>query len=161
MNKMAIIAAGPTATVAMNFAAADLTLPPYDDAPVLANKTPRGQDVRALVLLSPETSAGRLNANRALNVIRQPLGGIAMLVVSGAQDSLDKGQSKKTFELMEKAQGKNEKRVYMVSPALKDRELNLIGKVPEQVDNPIRNFLNKHVKEFPSAWRDRKNKVTG
>jgi len=62
---------------------------------------------------------------------------------------------------MEKAQGKNEKRVYMVSPALKDRELNLIGKVPEQVDNPIRNFLNKHVKEFPSAWRDRKNKVTG
>ncbi|HVJ67237.1 MAG TPA: hypothetical protein VM510_04590 [Caulifigura sp.] len=161
MNKMAIIAAGPTAPVAINFAAADWTMPPHDDAPVEANKTPRGQDVRALVLLSPESSAGRLNANRALNVIKQPALGVAMLVVVGAQDSADKSQAKKIFELMEKAQRKDEKRVYMVTPPLKDRELGLIGKAPDQVEVVIRNFLNKHVKEFPSAWRDRKNKVTG
>jgi hypothetical protein len=161
MNKMAIIAAGPTAPVALNFAAADWSMPPHDDAPVLANRTPRGQDVRALVLLSPEMSAGRLNSNRALNVLRAPALGVAMLVVVGAQDTVDKGQSKKVFELMEKAQRKDEKRVYMVSPPLRDRELGLIGKVPDQVEVPIRNFLNKHVKEFPSAWRDRKNKVTG
>ncbi|QDT52066.1 Alpha/beta hydrolase family protein [Caulifigura coniformis] len=161
MNKMAIVAAGPTAAVAINFAAADLTVPPYDDAPVLANRTPRGQDVRALVLLSPEMSAGRLNSNRAMSLIKSPNAGIAMLVVVGAQDTADKGQSEKVFELMEKAQRKDEKRVYKLSPALRDRELGLIGKVPDQVEVPIRNFLNKHVKEFPSAWRDRKNKVTG
>jgi len=161
MNKMAIVAAGPTAAVAINFTAADLTVAPHDDAPVLANRTPRGQDVRALVLLSPEMSAGRLNSNRAMGVIKAPGAGIAMLVVVGAQDTTDKGQSEKVFELMEKAQRKDEKRVYKVSPALRDRELGLIGKAPEQVEVPIRNFLNKHVKEFPSAWRDRKNKVTG
>lgn len=161
MNKMAIVAAGPTAPVAINFAAADWTMPPHDDAPVLINKTPRGQDVRALVLLSPETSAGRLNANRALNVIKAPLFGVGMLVVAGSQDTVDKGQSKKIFDIMEKAQRKDEKRVEMLTPALKDRELGLIGKVPSQVEVPIRTFLNKTVKEFPSPWRDRKNKVTG
>ena len=161
MNKMAIIAAGPTAPVALNFAAADLVVPPHDDAPVLANRTPRGQDVRAIVLLSPDMTAGRLTANKALNTIRVPAAGIAMLVVSGAQDTADKGSAKKIFELMEKHQAKDEKRVYMLSPALRDRELGLIGKAPDQVEVPIRNFLNKHVKEYPSAWRDRKNKVTG
>ena len=117
--------------------------------------------MRALVLLSPETSAGRLNSNRALNVLRAPALGVAMMVVVGAQDTADKGQSKKVYELMEKAQRKGDQRVYMMSVPLKDRELGLIGKVPDQVEVPIRNFLNKHVKDFPSQWRDRKNKVTG
>ncbi len=161
MNKMAIVAAGPTAPVAINYAAADWSMPPHDDAPVPANKTPRGQDVRALVLLSPDTAAGRLIANKGLNVIRSPALGVGMLVISGKQDTADKGQSKKIFELMEKAQRKDETRVYMISPTLRDRELGLIGKAPDQVEVPIRNFLNKHVKEFPSTWRDRKNKVTG
>jgi pimeloyl-ACP methyl ester carboxylesterase len=161
MNKMAIVAAGPTAPVALNFAAADLAMPPHDDAPVLENKTPRGQDVRAIVLLSPEMSAGRLTSNKALNVIRVPAAGIAMVVVAGAQDTADKGSAKKVFELMDKAQAKNEKRVYMLTPQLRDRELGLIGKAPADVEQPIRNFLQKHVKEYPSAWRDRKNKVTG
>jgi hypothetical protein len=161
MNKMAIVAAGPIAPVAINFAAADMLIEPYDDAPVLANRTPRGQDVRAIVLLSPEMSAGRLTSNKALNVIKNPLGGMCMLVVAGAQDTLDKGNSKKVFDIMEKAQRKDEKRVYMLSPKLRDRELGLIGKSPAEVEQPIREFLNKHVKEFPSAWRDRKNKVTG
>ncbi len=161
MNKLAIIAAGPTAPVAINFAAADWTAPPHDDAPVLANKTPRGQDVRALVLLSPETTSGRLTTNRALNVIKAPLFGVGMLVVAGNQDALDKGQSKKIFDVMEKAQKKDQQRVYQVSPPLKDRELNLIGRNPNQVEVPIREFLNKHVRDFPSAWRDRKSKVTG
>jgi hypothetical protein len=161
MNKMAIVAAGPMAPVAINFAAADALMPPHDDAPVDANKTPRGQDVRAIVLLSPEMAAGRLNSTKALNVIRTPGVGIAALVVVGAQDTADKGNAKKMFEIMEKGQAKNEKRVYMVSPQLRDRELGLIGKLPDQVETPIHNFLNKHVKEFPSAWRDRKNKVTG
>jgi len=161
MNKMAIVAAGPTAAVALNFAAADAVMPPHDDAPIVENKTPRGQDVRAIVLLSPEMAAGRLNSTKALNVIRTPAAGIAMMIVAGAQDTGDKGNAKKVFEIMDKAQAKNEKRVYMLSPALRDRELGLIGKAPDQVETPIHNFLNKHVKEFPSAWRDRKNKVTG
>ena len=161
MNKMAIIAAGPTAPVALNFAAADWSMTPHDDAPVLANKTPRGQDVRAIVLLSPEMAAGRLTATKALNVLRTPQFGVAMLVVSGSQDTADKGASKKIFELMEKSQKKDDKRVYLISPNLKDRELGLIGKAPDQVEVPIRNFLIKHVKDFPSSWRDRKNKVSG
>jgi pimeloyl-ACP methyl ester carboxylesterase len=160
MNKLGIVAAGPTAVVAINFAAADWTTPPYDDAPVLANKTPRGQDVRALVLLSPETSAGRMNINRAMTVLRATPG-IAMLIVEGKQDPQDKGQSRKIFEQMDKAQGKGEKRAYMVSPASKDRELNLMGKFPDQVEVPIRNFFIKYVKDANSPWRDRRNKVTG
>jgi hypothetical protein len=160
MNKMAIIAAGPSAPVAAAFAVNDWALPPYDDAPVIENRTPRGQDVRALVLLSPDTGAGRLSTARTINVLKDPQLGVALLVVVGQADTMDKGQAKKVFELMEKGQRRGEQRVYMLSPNLKDRGLGLVGKLPDQVENPILKFLEMHVKQLNSEWRDRRNRVT-
>ena len=53
MNKMGIVAAETSAAVAVCFAGDDWSKAPYDNAPTDEGKTPRGQDVRALVLLSP------------------------------------------------------------------------------------------------------------
>ncbi|MBX3443953.1 MAG: hypothetical protein KF774_16210 [Planctomyces sp.] len=162
MNKLAIVAVGPTAPVAAAFAVNDWQLPPYDDAPVVQNKTPRGQDVRALVMVSPDSGAGRLSTARTITFLRGPQLGVAMLVLVGAQDPQDKGQATKVYDLMAAGQRRNDpQRVYMLTPNLKDRGLGLFGKLTDQVEEPTLNFLNRHVKEYDSPWRDRRNKVTG
>ena len=53
MRKMGIVAAGMSSAVAVNFAARDWNKEPYEDG-LGSARTPRGQDVRALVLLSPQ-----------------------------------------------------------------------------------------------------------
>src|SRR5690606_1715727 len=47
VNKLAIIAAGEMAPIAARFTVFDWSKPPYDDAPIPRERTPRGQDVRA------------------------------------------------------------------------------------------------------------------
>jgi hypothetical protein len=63
ISKLGIIAADDMCPVAATFTQDDWLIPPYDDAPVTdpAARTPRGQDVRALVLLSPSQTAGSMN----------------------------------------------------------------------------------------------------
>lgn len=163
MNKMALIAAGPTTPVALAFAANDWSMPPHDDAPDGGNKTPRGQDVRAIVLLSPESGGGRIASTKSINFLKNPQFGIAFLVISGAHDTTDKGQATKLFELMQTGQRKDEtQRVYMLSPNLKDRGVFLMGKTPEAVEIPIADrFLKMHLADVLSEWRDRRNQVTG
>lgn len=161
MAKMAIVASGPTAPVAARFALIDWNLPPYDDAPVAANKTPRGQDIRALVLLSPEGGAGRLATAATIRDLRSPIFGVAMLVIVGKQDPNDKGQAKRIFDLMAAGQKKDEaERVYMLTPNLKDRGVLMMGKVKDQVEGPILTFLDRHLRQLDVPWRDRRNKVT-
>src|SRR5579863_10748255 len=65
MNKMAIIAAESSCGVAICFAVADWNKAPYDDAPTDEAKTRRGQDVRAIVLLSPTAKVKGLSVKEA------------------------------------------------------------------------------------------------
>jgi len=56
VKKLGIVAAEMSAPIAINFTVRDWLKLPYDDAPTLAARTPRGQDVHALALFSPDTS---------------------------------------------------------------------------------------------------------
>ena len=85
MNKLGIVAVETSAPVAAAFAEYDRKQLPYDDAPVFANRTPRGQDVQALSLISPESSAGRLRGTRSLMFLRDPQFDIALQVIVGAK----------------------------------------------------------------------------
>ncbi len=159
MSKIGIVAADMSCPVAADFAEYDWSLRPYDDAPVFENKTPRGQDVRALVMLSPDSVSGRLQTTRAMNYLRNPQFGIALLVIAGKKDTLDKGTSKKLYDLFK---GKGEaslERVYISDPDLKNRGTDLLLKAPNLVEGPIVKFLVKHVKDVVVPWRDRRSKL--
>jgi len=161
MGKIGIVAADMSCPVATAFAEFDWKLEPYDDAPVFANRTPRGQDVRALVLLSPDSTAGRLLTTRSINYLRNPQMGIALLVVAGKKDPIDKGHTKKLYDLF-KGSAKVEEgaeRVYISDPDLKDRGTDLLLKAPRLVEGPIVKFLVKHVKDVIVPWRDRRSKL--
>lgn len=98
MRKTAIVAPTMSAAIGVTFAVADWGKAPWDDAPNLAAKTPRGQDVQAMVFLSPETSLPQVPAHQiAVQLKATPM---AAFVVVGGSDTQDKDQAKKLFQML-------------------------------------------------------------
>jgi len=153
MNKLGIVAADMSTPVAISYAELDWEKKPYDDAPTLAQQTPRGQDVQALVLLSPEATAPGLNVTRSLGVVRV-LGRPVMLGV-GSKNKADLTAANKMYDLLAP---KKEEYVYIERYETPLEGTNLLGK-NLKVESHMFNFLNKHLKDYKSEWRDRRSKL--
>lgn len=158
IRKLGIVAADMSAPIALNFALADWLKAPYPDAPVLSARTPRGQDVRALVLISPETSLPRLTTTQAVKQLSSPAWGVAFLVMVGADDKLDKGQARRLYEQVTGLPKSEERMYWREYEKVALRGTDLLGKVP-QLENAVIGFLIKHVKELPDPWTDRKSRL--
>lgn len=164
MNKLAVIGAEMGATVALNFAANDLAKKPHSDGQA-GFQTPRGQDVRAVVLLSPQTGFAGVPVNLALNALRSPgadpNGGVAFLVCVTKKDSEDRGQAKKIFDQLETRDNKT--RMNLKSFEGSHRGTNMLGKNLKSgqltLEEFIMGFLELHVKKLPPNWRDRQSKL--
>jgi hypothetical protein len=156
---MAIIGAGMGAAVATRYAAIDWLKKPHSDGPV-GNQTPRGQDVRALVLLTPESEIIGLSMPDAIKTVRTPLFNVAMLFAVGKKDKADKGQTKKLYDQASSLENteKNPQRIYLMEYNTPNRGTQMLGKgLPVELN--IMNFLKKHLQELQSEWRDRESRV--
>lgn len=159
INKTAIIAADDMAPVAVAYAHLDWQKRPHDDAPVTdpAARTPRGQDIRALVLLSPSQTAGAVNILGPMKALRDPAFAISLFVAYGTQDSEDRGTSKSLERIM-LGSPKNKDRVYLKEYEVKFRGTDLTAK-SILVEVPILQFLDQHLKQLDSEWRDRRSRL--
>ncbi|MCA8998723.1 MAG: hypothetical protein KDA80_17110 [Planctomycetaceae bacterium] len=155
MNKMGIIAVGMSVPISLAFAEADWRQFPYDDHAIPAMRTPRGQDVRVMVFLSPQTSAGRVHGARSASFVRAPEFGIAFQVVAGADDSKGIRDAESLYKILS-ATNKDSDRIEMVSPKLKDRGIELMRQRPQFVYVPVLKFLDDHLKTINSKWIDRR-----
>lgn len=155
MRRMGIVAAEMSVPLAVNYALVDWLKRPYDDAPTLAAKTPRGQDVRALVLLSPEENLPGLRAGPALMRLRNPAWGIAILIGYGDKDPEVSATARSMYERLTGISA-NKKRVYLQSYGVKIQGTDLLGK-RLHVEEHILGFLKKHLMELPDPWKDRKS----
>lgn len=154
MQKTAIIASDMSVPIVLNYALFDWSKVPYDDAPVLAAKTPKGQTVRALVLLSPDTSVPGVSGALAAVKVKDPLLGIGFFVCTGASDSLDRGAAKKLFTQLSSSQDSNERMYFKEYPG-KLRGTDMLGKrLGLELD--ILKFLDKHLKKLQGEWSDRR-----
>lgn len=182
INKLGIVAADDMTPVALQYAEADWKKPDYDDAPVPSRRTPRGRDVRGLVLLSPVNQAGRLSAPRAANFLKRPDVAIGIFVAVGSEDRLDGGfaerlakqfQAKPVEELNAKAPESAEspapspidQKKTFVPPVVIGtyntplRGTDLIGQPGMLTELHIMQFLDKSVKELEIPWRNRKSRI--
>lgn len=157
MRKTAIVAADMTCPLAADFALKDWLKPPHNDAPTLAASTPRGQDVRALVFLSPDVSAANLRTGQAVLQLRNPVWGVAFLICNGSKDTLDRGTSEDIYKQVAGI-ASNESRVYHKTYDTKFRGTDLLGK-KLQVEEHILAFLEKHLKQLPDTWQNRKSRL--
>jgi alpha-beta hydrolase superfamily lysophospholipase len=157
MAKTAIVAAGMSAPVALTRAALDWAKPPYNDAPLRAAGTPRGQDVKAIVLLSPESELPGVSITRALRAIRDPRVQCAVLTVYGARVREDERAAK---EIHDQLKGKrNSENQMLIQPLdTPNRGTDLIGS-GLQIEPLIRGFLIEHVQKLDIPWRDRRSRL--
>lgn len=156
MNKLAIVGAEMGASIATAYAAVDWAKTPYADAQP-GYQTPRGQDVRALVLISPQTSFHGLIMSPAITELRNKDFGVSFLVCVGKEDPQDKGQAKKIFD-QASALPDSDKRMYKYDYPGKLRGTDLLGR-RLGIEEHILAFFEKHLKELDSQWRDRESKL--
>jgi len=155
MNKMAIVGAEMGASIAAAYAVLDWDKAPYDDSSDERYKTPRGQDVKALVLISPQEKFHGLQFSRAIQVLKNPDLGIAFFVCSG-NDSKDEKESKKIFDMLT-SPSYDKKRMASRTYAAKLSGTDLLYK-GLSLEDDIVGFLNSTVKKIDSPWRDRRSR---
>jgi pimeloyl-ACP methyl ester carboxylesterase len=156
MNKMGIVGPEMGASIAALFAANDWLKEPHEDGQP-GYQTPRGQDVRALVLISPQSSFHGLVMAPAINTLRETSRDVAFLVCVGKHDPQDKGQAKKIFE-QAAAFPNSSKRMYRYEYPGKLRGTDLIGN-KLGIEEHMVTFFDEHLKKRESPWRDRQSRL--
>jgi hypothetical protein len=160
MGKMAIVAAESSASVALCFTAIDWSKEPYDDAPVPEQRTRRGQDVRALVLISPQQRTKGLFVAEALSQVRNPDWNIAILDMYGKLDKNDAKDGPAIFSKLSGNSKANDDRMYRVAFDVKLRGVDLLRNRALEAENDIVSFLKLHLQNLPgSEWRDRQSRL--
>lgn len=158
MNKMAIIASDTMSAVALRFTEGDWKQVPYDDSALAANRTPRGQDVRALVLISPNPNAGTIRSSSSMAFLKGASVDTALQVIIGVDDAEGLKEASKLYEVFTTLKPKLDKAQFIKVPGAKDHGMPLMLKYPNlRVD--IVNFLDTHVKKAPNQWRDRRSRL--
>jgi pimeloyl-ACP methyl ester carboxylesterase len=158
MNKIGIIAAESSAAVAVCFAANDWLKDPFDDAASDDMKTPRGQDVRALVLLSPPQKTKGLQFAEALAKVRTPDYNVAFLTLYGKLNKADTAAINTHKKLFANTKA-NKDRIYLVGYKTNLRGTDLLGKGID-AEATIIEFFKLHLKDLKdSEWRDRQSRL--
>lgn len=158
IRKLGIVSMGSSSMVAAAFAVADWAKPPYPDAPTLAARTPRGQDVRALIMYSPTTSVKGLNSNLILKNLK-PLQ-VAVYIVASKDNKDDARHADKLFKAVElkEEQFKEFRKTTMVAGAIRSEGF-LEGRFAEPTNKDITEFLTKSLKELDAPWMSRKSRL--
>lgn len=157
MSKLALVAPEMGASVAAQFALNDWLKEPHPDG-IGPAATPRGQDVRALALLSPQTNTPGLSLAKPLGDLKSPAFNIAFLVAVSKQDSNDKGQAKKAFDQLSSVP-EHDKRMYLQEFPGAFHGTQMLGKPNIGIERFLLAFLDKHVKKANIPWRDRRSKL--
>lgn len=158
VRKLGIVAVGSSAMVATAFTVADWEKTPYPDAPTLAMRTPRGQDVRALMLISPKASVKGLNSNNVLRSLRGLL--VAVHVLASSSVKSEARDAEKIFKAVELKPGEpSDVRKTTMAPMEISAERFLEGKEADTTNKLIVDFLNQNVKNLDEPWRSRKSRL--
>lgn len=158
MRKMAIIGSKKGAAVAAGFAEFDWRQKPYDDAPLAVQRTPRGQDVQVLILLSPAKGAGKLVTSRSVSYLKNPSMGIAVQVIVGEEDKEHLSIAKsihKNFTTFKD----NSERASLKIPPVKDSGIALLRRPVSVAYVPMLAFLDKKLKTRNIPWKDRRSRL--
>ncbi|WP_166820341.1 alpha/beta hydrolase [Thalassoroseus pseudoceratinae] len=164
MSKLAIVASEEAAPVAAAWAAADWAKAPYNDAPAAIAKTRKGQDVRALILVSPAESVPGVQTQAAVRLLKDAA--TAFYAVAGEEmmpsivflygnNSKDKSVADKLYDTVHVKP--IEDRVFKSAFPTPARGSSMLKIAP--IQNTIVNFLKKSVQGLDVPWQDRRSRL--
>lgn len=155
INRLSIVGAGLGASVAVNWAAVDWSAPP-----LAVGK--QGQDVKSLVLISPEWSYKGLQMNKALKHpgVREK---IAFLIMYGSGDRSNTADAKRIEKQLERyhpepaslPQGEPHS-LAMIGPSTKLQGTKFLKQAGADAEEAIIKFLTVHVAEENFDWTTRR-----
>jgi hypothetical protein len=155
IRKLAIVSSGASSLVGAAFALNDWNKRPYQDAPLLADRTPRGQDVRAIVMFSPRMTRG-FNSSKILKPLSAPQRGIAFRIYHSSKDDAEEKTAMRLFRVVDlKGEEYDELRSIEAAPA--SGEEFLTGKIGKRVQEDVASFLKANLEELPNPWKSRKS----
>jgi len=158
IRKTGIVAVGSSAMVAATATVADWDRKPYPDGPTLETSTPRGQDVRALILYSPNASVKGINSNTIMKAIKMLP--IAVNVIASKDVKEDARNADRIFKAIEiKADEFKEARKYTPAAGEITAEGFLEGRFADPTNKDITEFLTKYLKELDMPWTSRKSRL--
>ena len=164
MRKLGVVATEFSTPIAIAWAAMDWAKKPYDDDPTLAAKTPRGQDVQALALISPRDSVTGIATTQPLRLLRAT--GMAALLLTGEMNP----RASRTVQRMYQGFGGEQQddenqRYYMTTlEKIKLSGIDLLARYRNQKGEPLAQFavlgfLRKHVFEHKADWKTRESRL--
>lgn len=159
MRKLGVVATDMSTAIALNWAQYDWSKKPFDDAPTLAAKTPRGQDVQALVLVSPVDSLSGVGTINATRFLRKT--GISVLMLSSKKVSSENRTATKIYsQLGGTQQDPKDKRIFVTGSDFKLSGTNLLAREGRRfMEFAIPSFLNDHVMKHVAPWKDRQSRL--
>jgi pimeloyl-ACP methyl ester carboxylesterase len=157
LNKLCLVGVGMGATVAVNWSAEDWSTPP-----LLIGK--QGQDVKALVLVSPQWKFHAVPLQGALRQTELKRSA-AWLLVFGKENATQAADARRIYRQLEKfhpepasGQGPPRRLVEMpISSALEGSAL--LSQAGGTVDDQIISFLTTHVADQELPWSKRRNRL--
>ncbi len=160
INKLGIVGPESMAPVAMLFAQVDWAQRPYEDNREATLRTPRGQDVRAVVLISPDGKVPGLPNVVAASALRDLEGPdrqrIAFFLCTGSRVE-ETAEAKKIGFVLQKAEDADS-RVYTREFDSNQSGTGLLGKTLG-LEESMRQFFTTHLKKSPGEWRNRKPRL--
>ena len=164
IRKLGIATAGSGCLVAAEFADFDWSKKPWPDAPLLAQRTPKGQDVRAILMLSPESSVRGLNSTAIIRSVADPSKGIAVHVWFNPAVRAEKASAEKVFRFLDlKNPALEEVRKLNEGPADPEGKFSaeglLQGKARPVMEQHIADFFDKNLMKLESPWQTRTSRL--
>ena len=158
IRKTGIVAVGSSAMVAASFAAADWVRKPYPDGPTPDSSTPRGQDIRSLIMYSPNTNVKGLTSNSIMKALSSRQ--IAIHIVASKDVKEDFKNAEKIYKSVE-IKDEQYKDGRKLTTAVGDitAEGFLEGRFADPTNKDITEFLTKSLTELDMPWASRKSRL--
>ena len=159
IRKTAIVAIGMSAPIAIQYAAFDWSKKPYNDGPTRESRTPKGQDIRALALFSPEVTMPGLKTQQGIKAIGDPRKEIAVLIQAGMDDKAVGKNAEKLHKQLS-ANPKNDKVVFRKRGGRLNGHDFLNERNWQATADVLQKFLDNNLSSLDdSSWRVRKSKI--
>jgi hypothetical protein len=157
VRKLGIVTSGASGLVGAAFALNDWSKPPYVDAPTLIDRTPRGQDVRAIVMISPRRTKG-FNAAKVLKRLANPNLGIAIRIYHSSRDEAEKKIAQQFCRFVD-LKGEEYDGLRSIDEKPVSAESFLDGKTGQYFRPDLTAFLKTNLDELTSPWKSRISKL--
>jgi len=155
IRKLGIVASGASCLVASAFALNDWNKLPHPDAPRMEERTPRGQDVRALVMISPRKTPG-FSTSRILKPLSNPEWGIAFRIYHSSTNKDEETFARRLYRYVELNSAEyGDLRSIDSRPG--SAEKFLVGRLGDYFRKDVTKYLQTHLTELESPWRTRQS----